>query len=40
MMDFVQRRFIINLIKARGLTTFVCHRTYVYQGGKLLHANK
>mgnify|MGYP003293179327 CR=1 FL=1 len=30
----------IRFIKARGVTTSVCHRTYIYQDGKLLYTNK
>ena len=32
----VMNRFI----KARGVTTSVCHRTYIYQDGKLIYTNK
>ena len=30
----------IRFIKARGVTTSVCHRTYIYQDGKLIYTNK
>ena len=33
-------RYVIRFIKARGVTTSVCHRTYIYQDGKLLYTNK
>ena len=29
-----------SFIKARGVTTSVCHRTYIYQDGKLIYTNK
>ena len=32
--------YTIRFIKARGVTTSVCHRTYIYQDGKLLYTNK
>ena len=32
--------FTIRFIKARGVTTSVCHRTYIYQDGKLIYTNK
>ena len=31
---------IIHFIRARGVTTSVCHRTYIYQDGKLIYTNK
>ena len=30
----------LRFIKARGVTTSVCHRTYIYQDGKLIYTNK
>ena len=33
-------RHVISFIKARGVTTSVCHRTYIYQDGKLIYTNK
>ena len=33
-------RYVIRFIKARGVTTSVCHRTYIYQDGKLIYTNK
>ena len=30
----------IRFIKARGVTTSVCHRTYICQDGKLIYTNK
>ena len=32
--------YTIRFIRARGVTTSVCHRTYIYQDGKLLYTNK
>ena len=32
--------YTIRFIKARGVTTSVCHRTYIYQDGKLIYSNK
>jgi hypothetical protein len=31
---------VIRFIRARGVTTSVCHRTYIYQDGKLMYTNK
>ena len=31
---------VIRFIRARGVTTSVCHRTYIYQDGKLIYTNK
>lgn len=28
---------LVNFVRARGVTTSVCHRTYLYQNGKLLY---
>ena len=39
-MAFCPMMLIISLIKARGVMTSVCHRTYIYQDGKLLYTNK
>ena len=33
-------RYVIRFVKARGVTTSVCHRTYIYQDGKLIYTNK
>lgn len=30
---------VVRFLKARGVTTSVCHRTYIYQEGKLLYGN-
>ena len=30
----------LRFIKARGVTTSVCHRTYIYQDVKLIYTNK
>ena len=30
----------IRFIRARGVTTSVCHRTYIYQDGRLLYSNE
>ena len=30
----------LRFIKARGVTTSVCHRTYIYQDGKLVYTNR
>ena len=30
----------VRFIKARGVTTSVCHRTYLYQDGQLIYTNK
>ena len=30
----------VRFIKARGVTTSVCHRTYIYQDGQLIYTNK
>ena len=32
--------YTIRFIRARGVTTSVCHRTYIYQDGKLIYTNK
>lgn len=32
--------YCIRFIKARGVTTSVCHRTYIMQGGEQLHSNQ
>lgn len=31
---------VVRFVKARGVTTSVCHRTYIYQDGELLYTNK
>ena len=30
----------VRFIKAKNVTTSVCHRTYIYQNGKLIYTNK
>lgn len=30
----------VRFIRARGVTTSVCHRTYIYQNGKLIYTNE
>ena len=32
--------YTIRFVRARGVTTSVCHRTYIYQDGKLIYTNK
>ena len=32
--------YTIRFVRARGVTGSVCHRTYIYQNGKLIYTNK